>query len=211
MADISLTKLTLGKESVEGTGVFDVMMAAADAHLNLEFTAGRIKGTDYASVYVQSMTATLQSAVQFLLGYEIANLQALLLADQIEGEKAKNLLLAEQKNKLKAEIDLLKQKLYTEQAQTLPGTYEAPTTIAVVDGIMGKQNTLYANQAAGFIRDAEQKAAKIMLDNWGIQLSKDSASQAQLLNGLVNGNIKSPVDALIAGIGKTPATVAESL
>jgi hypothetical protein len=58
----------------------------------------------------------------------------------------------------------LEQKQQTELAQVAD-----TVTSGTVAGVIGKQKELYAQQAAGFDRDAEQKLAKIMLDTWSIQ------------------------------------------
>lgn len=59
--------------------------------------------------------------------------------------------------KLGSEISLLNQKVVTEQAQV--------SSLGVdTDSIIGRQKALYANQANGYLRDAEQKAAKLMVD-----------------------------------------------
>ena len=62
---VTLPELTTAQ--VSGTGVFDTLMRAQKEHLEQEFKAGRIKGSDYATVYLGSMQATLNGAIQFLL------------------------------------------------------------------------------------------------------------------------------------------------
>lgn len=73
-------------------------------------------------------------------------------------------------NTLPAQVAILEQKLITEEAQTKDAT--AQGTVA---GVIGKQNALYSNQAEGYIRDAEQKASRILSDVWGIAVSADVA------------------------------------
>lgn len=62
---ITLPELTTA--TVDGTGVYDTLMRAHKGHLEQEFRGGRIKGTDYANVYLGSLQATLQTSLQFLL------------------------------------------------------------------------------------------------------------------------------------------------
>lgn len=64
--------------------------------------------------------------------------------------------------KMGEEENLLAQKVVTETAQTVDGT---------VTGLIGKQKTLYQNQADGFTRNAEQKAVKAFTDVWTIAKS----------------------------------------
>lgn len=73
-------------------------------------------------------------------------------------------LIGKQKAKLDAERLLLEQKKVTEYAQT--GAVSPSNTVSS-DSVIGKQKLLYSAQTAGFSRDAEQKASKIMLDAWG--------------------------------------------
>lgn len=93
---ITLDDLTTA--TVEGSGVFDVLMRANKAHLEQEFKLNRIKGTDYSTVYLGSLQAVLSAAMQFTLSREKQNLDALLQAKQIEITELT-------KVKLQAEID----------------------------------------------------------------------------------------------------------
>jgi len=83
----------LTTQSVDGTGVFDVLMKAAKQHLLEEYEADRITGAEYTQVYLGAMTAVMQTALQFLLN-------------------------SQQEEKIQAEIALTRQKTVTELAQT---------------------------------------------------------------------------------------------
>jgi hypothetical protein len=50
-----------------GNGVFDVLMRSVDSHLDKQYVSGRIKGNDYATVYLGALQAVLQQAMQFVL------------------------------------------------------------------------------------------------------------------------------------------------
>ena len=67
---------------VTGTGIFDIFMDTATKHLTAQFDAGRIRGEDYATAYMQVYSVTLQAALQ-------AWLQKDLIEAQIASEKAK--------------------------------------------------------------------------------------------------------------------------
>lgn len=108
MAEITLDKLTEG--TVEGTGVFDVMMQATKAHLEEEFHKGRIRGTEYAQVYLGSLTAVAQQATAFLLGQQTADKQAELLDAQRRSEELRLQNLVLEQDKLEAEILILNQQ-----------------------------------------------------------------------------------------------------
>lgn len=66
VAPIDVAALTSG--TVEGTGVFDVMMRSLSAHLDDQAKKNRITGAEYAKVYLGGVHAVMQYGVQFLLG-----------------------------------------------------------------------------------------------------------------------------------------------
>ena len=75
---VPITLPDLTTAAVSGTGVFDVLMRAAKGHLDCEFAANRIKGPEYAQVYLGSLTQVLQTSVQFLLEKDKAKLEGYL-------------------------------------------------------------------------------------------------------------------------------------
>lgn len=312
MTTIAVTDLT--SATLEGTGVFDVLMRANKAHLEAEFSKNRIKGAEYATVYLGSLTQVMQTALQFLLTKEKTDLEAQLLQKQIllaqkqidkataeltqiaaqtelinqqkanliaeaanipkqglvlDAQKlqinqqttnllaeslnipkqgllidankaqviqqtdnlvttkaqveAQTLLINQQKAnaiiegtvlvaqecKLRAEFDLitantvksaqetalLTQKVVTERAQV--------TAMGVDDNsVVGKQKLLYQAQTDGFKRDAEQKAAKLMIDTWNVRRTTDSDNTAATsTNKLSDVDVGSAVAKMLAGVG----------
>lgn len=83
----------LTTQSIDGTGVFDILMKTTKLHLLEEYEADRITGAEYTQVYLGAMTAVMQTALQFLLN-------------------------TQQEEKIQAEIALARQKTVTELAQT---------------------------------------------------------------------------------------------
>lgn len=70
MIQIELTDLTNGStvnQEWQGTGVFDVLIAAVNKNIEIQYQKGRITGSDYAQVYLGGMQAVLQQAVQWVL------------------------------------------------------------------------------------------------------------------------------------------------
>lgn len=291
---------------VEGEGVYDILMRANAAHLEKEFNASRIKGNEYAQIYLGTMQATMETAVAFFiqkykLGYEaklleiqakiaevelqkaqvaleIARLEALRvpaeidkirsdilvneanilnigaetarteqqtsnlaaealnipkqgelldaqsskIAQEIVNLGSQNLhtiqetsnaviqgtVLEAQKCKLDAEYDilmatklkvaqetsLLAQKVATEKAQTV-GSGTDP------DSVIGKQKLLYQAQTDGFQRDAEQKAAKLLVDTWNVRRTTDEGTEANNENLLYDPAIGRAVSRLLEGVG----------
>jgi len=143
------------------SGVFDELMDAIESRLQEQYEKGRIKGTEYATVYLGAMQSALAQSVQFVLGKQTADKQAELLDKQASVTGA-------QLTKTQAEIDLLNQKKFTEEAQ-IKDLVDGSS----VEGLVGKQKELYTRQADGFLRDAEQKAAKVFSDLWSVARSSD--------------------------------------
>jgi hypothetical protein len=325
MAELTILDLTTG--ALNGTGVFDKLMASTKQHLEAEFDKGRIKGPEYATVYLGALDNVMANALQFLLQKAQIGLQADLLQQQIllaqvevqkaaiqlqlldieklkataevnlvnaqvatatqqrlnmvaEAEKTaaetlnvpkqgelldaqivqsqrQNLLVTQQITnlaaelpkivaevaemesraalaaqqvinltaeglnipkqgevldaqvcKLQAEFDLtvntntkttgeialLTQKTATERAQTLAIGVDP-------DSIIGKQKSLYTAQTAGFTRDAEQKAAKLLVDTWSARRMSDEGTVADGVNMLQDSTIGRAVNKLLAGVG----------
>lgn len=71
---LEITDLTTSV--VNGSGAFDKLMDAIKAHLQHEFSAGRITGAEYTKAYIALVQGAMQNAVQFLLGRDAAFWQA---------------------------------------------------------------------------------------------------------------------------------------
>lgn len=48
----------------QGTGVFDNLIEAFNANIKLQYDMGRLKGSDYASVYLGGMQSIITQSVQ---------------------------------------------------------------------------------------------------------------------------------------------------
>lgn len=246
---MSLTNDQLITSANNDGGVFDVLIGAVKAHLKEEYDSSRIRGTEYSSVYLGSLTEVLNQAVQFLLerekrGIEIEILE---LEKQIAGQnllkvqaevelvqenielvklqqpkleaetlltqrkadteldqqkvlqaqecklKAEFDVLVEQKAKTAAETGFVNQKKVTEQAQTSSSGVDAAS-------LVGRQCHLYAAQAGGFDRDAEQKVAKLMVDSWNVRRTTDEGVSANNTNKLGDEFVGRAVERLLGGI-----------
>lgn len=286
---ITLEDLTEGK--LGGTGAFDVLMKTAGLHCQQEFDKNRIKGQDYAQVYLTAMQYVLQNSVVFTLQKdEAANKANLVLAQvklaeaqvdltrvqielaqkQLEQEELKkeliaaqtaqikretvkidsdelqvkaqtalltkqtslltnqDLLVAEQIRKVAAEVTNTTQELENLKAQEclLKGQYDltmvqklqttAQTSLVqqkiatekaqVVDtgvdenSVIGRQKLLYKAQTDGFARDAEQKAAKMLIDTWNVRRTTDESTVADATNMLNDATIGRAVLKVLTGV-----------
>ena len=234
MSAIPISDLT--QATVEGNGVFDVLMRANKAHLEAEFAKNRIKGPEYATVYLGALNQVMQTALAFVLAKEKTALEADLLQKQIDlvqkqieketvtitqinaqiallnqqrlNAEVENTVLVARECKLRAEYDLilsnvqksaqetalLTQKVATEKAQT--------QAVGVDDNsVVGKQKLLYQAQTNGFVRDAEQKAAKLMVDTWNVRRTTDEGTSANETNLLNDAAVGRAVNKLLTGVG----------
>lgn len=280
-------------ESLDGAGVFDAFMRATKAHVAEEYNQNRIKGPEYATVYLSALNATADRALEFLLrkdeqwlrnkGLEIEIEKAELERDKITAEiqlvNAQKLkvdaevdlvkaqidkmlqereLIEAQKDKLRAEIVLISGQLDKIQAEVanleantaLTGqqvvnagieaevltaqkcklqaefdmigeqikkigaeitlllqraeTEKAQTSSNAIgpDSILDTQRSLYKRQSEGFLRDAEQKAAKMMIDTWNVRRTTDESTAGDRdTNKLDDDHIGYAVRKLLSGVG----------
>lgn len=224
-----LTVSDLTQATLTGTGTLDVLMRTMKAHLDEEFGKGRIKGPEYSTVYLGSIEAAMQTALGFLLNKDKAYNEAELIAAQVllaDAQRRKveeeillvkqqtanavieATVLTAQKCKLDAEFDVLQaqklkvtsetglmnQKINTEKAQTVAlGVDE--------DSVIGRQKQLYLAQRDGFTRDAEQKAAKVMVETWNTRRMTDEGTVADATNLLNDVSVGRAVAKLLSGVG----------
>lgn len=109
--------------------------------------------------------------------------------------KAEFDVLEQQKLKIIEEAALAGQKTATEAAQTSGANTDT-------DSVIGRQKQLYFAQGEAFIRDGEQKAAKIMVDTWNVRKTTDETTTTDS-TGLSNAGVGSAVSKLLQGIGVT--------
>jgi hypothetical protein len=111
--DTLSTATTVGTgNATDGTGNFDNLMKVVTLHLEDQFTAGRITGTDYATVYLGALQSTLDQAVNFTLSMNKANADVDLVGKQEE-------LVAQQKLTEVQSTSLVTNKVATELKQAL--------------------------------------------------------------------------------------------
>lgn len=178
MADVIITPITnedLTTKVVNGTGIFDELMTAANAHLDSQFKNERITGTQYAEVYLGQLQAVLANAVQFLIERDKTYLNNLLINAQIELANKQVELAEKQLEQADKQLELLEKQIELQQAQADLARQKIKTEIAqisdtvdgvAVGGVIGAQVALYKQQRESFLRDAEQKSLKILADTW---------------------------------------------
>lgn len=75
--------------TVNGDGIFDILMMTATKHLVAQYKANRIRQEDYANAYIDLYKTTIQAALDAWLKGKIYNAQFALIEKQTETENAK--------------------------------------------------------------------------------------------------------------------------
>lgn len=152
-------------------GLFDQLMAAVDHHLDKQYKAQRIRGTDYAQAYVGSMQGVMQNTTQYLLGQ-------LLIEEQGAKLTAETSLTEKNEQKIDAEIDLIeleKEKLRFEIEQLYPlQKLKVEAEIRLIDANILKvteeinhmqaQQVLWVKQGEKIDKEIEFLTAKIVTE-----------------------------------------------
>lgn len=212
--------------TVDGNGVFDVLMRAVNAHLQKEWSANRLKGTEYSTVYLGALESTMNASLQFLLARDKTNAELDILKQQlinlgIEADNAtkqgldivsktaltdqqklnaivENIVLTNTALKVTAEKELLAQKKATELANV-------DGTGVNASSVVGKQTAVLQAQADGYARDAEQKAAEILVRGYSVlATNQDLTATDSIPWGIDAPNTNGVLTTLMTGIGATP-------
>ncbi len=168
----------------------------------------QILSAGFADLLTQAQTVKVEKeqlqveAQTTLLGKQVeqATQQILQLQQEILNLVAQECLLRaqfdltmEQKLNTTAQTALVQARTSTERANVL--------AIGVdLDSVIGRQKALYKAQSDGFLRDAEQKAAKLLIDSWNVRRTTDSGTVADGTNKLYDPSIGRMVDKLMAGV-----------
>ena len=182
MSDITLADFTDATTGDDGTGAFDIMMQAFERHIVEQYDAGRITGSDYATVYLGGTQEVMKQSIAYILNQEKAGFEA-------DEASAKIDVAIGQTAKLYADIALIDQKQVTELAQTTDPT----------GGILGAKQDLIAAQTLGFASDTKQKVLKQMLEGYAVTLS--IAGSATAPDATKEPQIDALVDEILTDVG----------
>lgn len=147
--------------------------------------------------------ASLLAQREANLAKELLKIEAetALLLQRKETEVMQTALILSQKFKIDKEVELIAEKVITERAQhTGESAFVTDANPGEIGGVIGKQMLLFQRQGDGFLRDAEQKAAKILVDSWNVRKSADPNTTAVNANNLDDGSIAGVVQKLKEGI-----------
>ena len=188
----------LTTQVIDGTGAFDALMHTVKLHLQEEFDSSRISNSDYTAAYIQLMGTAMQVAVQYAISKpseeaKVAEMNATLPFVIANAESTAN--------KSGQELQLLWEKTMTERANTqesILSGYGSTITMPVL-GVVGKQKSLYTNQADGYLKDHKVKVAKLYSDVAAVQLSSNDVYTTQG-NGLADVNIATAMGNLLGSM-----------
>lgn len=222
MASITLDDLTDEIVSpTQGAGVFDVLMEKVETRIQEQYDAGRIKGSEFATVYVQALDSVLGKAVQFVLekdkraaeamiaeatvekqwGYDVTTVAGDLvmgastgngMVDQQIAEATEKVDLATgQVAKVYADIALVAQQQTTELAQTTTPT----------GGLTFAKYELINAQSLGFASDTKHKLLKSMYEGFAVELSL--AAGGTIPESAKSISIDAVVQEILGDVGST--------
>jgi len=148
-----------------------------------------ITGTGVFDDLMESVTAHLEA--QFQLGRITGTDFATVYLGAMQSALQVSVSYAIGQEKTNAEVALLTQKQTTEYGQTLVTGNTTPNA----NSILGKQTTLYGEQAKGFKWNADQKYLKTLLDAWAINISTAGVASTNVtaLNATGTGNINTQI------------------
>jgi len=140
-------------------------ISTSDLTSNVATTSGVVTGDGVFDDLMETVNAQLDN--QFKLGRITGKEYATVYLGALQTVLQQSVQFALGKEKTNAEVDLLVQKKITEFAQTQQSTVTAPNT----DSVLGKQATLYGEQAKGFKWNADQKFLDTVLKAWAVNVN----------------------------------------
>ena len=130
----------------EGTGIFDIIIKAANENIKIQHKTSRITGAEYAEVYLGTMQSAISEAMKFVLQNDT-------LAKELELKQA-------QIAKINAERDLVNAQL------AILGVQQAK------DIEVKEANILLLNrQREGFDDNKHQKLFEAQMNAWALMFS----------------------------------------
>ena len=139
-----------------GSGVFDKLMHAINGNILVQYESGRIKGPEYAQVYLGSMQTAVVEATKFMLTKEQIAKDIDLKQAQIDKLNDDKLTSAKQREGIAKDLGL-------KQAQIDKLNDDKLTS--------AKQRDLYQRQIEGFDDNKYQKLFESQLSSWGLMFS----------------------------------------
>lgn len=191
MAAITVSDLTAGPDSLTGTGVFDELMKAVEAHVKEEYSKGRIKGSEYATVYLGALQAVMDRSLQFLLQQQKIDLESQLLQEQIETENLNQLQITEQTQNLIKQRDQIEAQTALVNQQTANAITENTVLVAQECKLRAEFDLLSEQKLKAVAETAllnqKKVTEKAQTDNTGVDPDSVVGKQNGLYTAQTNG------------------------
>jgi len=208
LLEIELAKAEIEKETLEAQKeLIEAQVRKIEAEIaRIELETGLIEAqiakmtAEVGLIEKQALKVVEETTLIIAQESKVKEEEVLVEAQQVTEEKQACKLMAEYdvlmltKGKITAETEVLSQKKTTEAAQT-QGEGVADKSV------IGRQMQLYKSQSDGFLRDAEQKSAKIMADTWSVRRTTDeTGTQGNETNSLWDESVGQAVNTMLAGV-----------
>ena len=168
ITQITLDSITNATTADDGTGYFDKLMRTMELHIEDQYNKGRLKGPEYATVYLGGMQAILQAAQEFTLTKQLQEVQ---VDNAIKDGYLKDAQLGTEG----LQQDMLNKQLVEEQYK--------------IDVLLPDQHTTNTKQQTLLDTEEEIKQYEhdvLQLDNH----NQNAAQLAEILDGTIRANIQ---------------------
>ena len=167
---VDITKLT--HATIDGNGVFDVLMRTVNAHLQKEWAANRLKGTEYSTVYLGALESTMNTSLQFLLAKDKLNAELDILEQQLANLKVEEVNATKQGLLLDKQLDDL----------VAATALKAQQKLNLVDDLLTnaqQRNNLIAEQSRIYAQTAQINAETLNVPKQGLLIDAQKETQLQ--------------------------------
>ena len=158
-----------------GTGVFDVIMKAANENIKIQNQTSRITGAEYAEVYLGTMQSAIAEAMKFLLNKEQIIKDLELKQAQIESTESDTLIKQEQNTK---DLEVKTQQILSMQNDDSIKSAQSTKDLEVKQAQIGKiedDKVTSAKQREQIAKDLEVKDAQMIVAEEDCRLKKAQA------------------------------------
>lgn len=191
--------------------IAQVDLANATAQFNLDYILPKqgVQLDNQNNLITKQTAVAEQQALQITAQIDLTGKQEDLVDEQILAAEAQHTdittgILGAQLDKLKKEASILAQKVLTERAQT-EGTAWTDSNPSGIGGLVGTEMLLKEKQRESFLRDAEQKAAKMYVDVFATLYATDPDDPYVFPEnyGFDIQTSRNVMDKLLSGVGTT--------
>lgn len=182
---IKIEDVTTGE--VEGRGLYDELMRTSKAHLEHEFSEARITGSDYATVYLGMLTANLSTATNFVLQYELNNIELEVRQEALKNTIKEGLLLDAQLAQLNAQTALLEDELVSLRPKQAIQLENQNTLLTTQNAGQLEQTRLVTEQILG--QTAQNQVTGKQEDLIDEQIKTEATNTVDATGGLAKANL----------------------